>query len=145
MKVLLVNDVKSLGKRGDVVEVKNGFGLNFLLPEGLAILATEQAIKGKDRLLAQFSQEEAEDEAALVELHTKLDGKSVAIVVQAKDGKLFGSVGAKEITEAVKEFDAQIAHSMVVLPKPIKTVGEHEVKIKLGKKTAKLQVSISAE
>jgi large subunit ribosomal protein L9 len=145
MKVLLVNDVKSLGKRGDVVEVKNGYGLNFLLPEGLAVLATAGAIKSKDRLLAQYKQEEAEEEAALLELHTKLDGKTIAITVQAKDGKLFGSVSAKEIVEAVKEFDAHISSDMVELPKPLKTVGEHEVKVTLGKKKAKLTVNIIAE
>lgn len=59
MKVLLVNDVKSLGKKGDVVEVKNGYGLNFLLPEGLAVLATPAAIKGKEQLMKKFALEES--------------------------------------------------------------------------------------
>lgn len=145
MKVLLVSDVKALGKKGDIVEVKNGYGLNFLLPEGLAILATPQAIKDKDRLVARHQAEADADQAALDELFTKLHGKAVAIAVQAKDGKLFGSVNAKEIVEAVKEFEAMISAEMVVLPKPLKTVGEHEVAIALGQKTAKITVNVLAQ
>lgn len=145
MKVLLVNDVKALGKRGDIVEVKNGYGLNFLLPEGLAVLATPAAIKDKDRLVALHQKEAEADQAALSELFSKLNEKTVAIAVQAKDGKLFGSVGAKEIVEAVKEFEAMISADMVVLPKPLKTVGEHEVAIALGKQTAKIKVSVIAD
>ncbi len=145
MKVLLTSDVKSLGKRGDVVEVKNGYGLNFLLPEGLAVLATPQAIKDKERLVASFKAEEAANEAQFGELFEKINGQTVAISVQAKDGKLFGSVSAKEVTEALHELAPEVSIDMVALPKPLKTVGEHEVSIALGKKTAKVTVNILAQ
>lgn len=144
MKVLLVNDVKSLGKRGDVLEVKNGYGLNFLLPEGLAVLATAQAIKGKDRVLAQFRQEEEQQAEELRALYEKLNGQIVTIEAQAKDDKLFGSVGAKEICEVLAGIEASVAQDMVELPKPLKTVGEHVVKIALGKQVAKITVKIVA-
>ena len=145
MKVLLTNDVKSLGKRGDVVEVKNGYGLNFLLPEGLAVLATPQAIKDKERLVASFKAEEASQEALIGEIFEKINGQTVAISVQAKDGKLFGSVSAKEVAEALQEFTKEVSADMVNLPKPLKTVGEHEVSVALGKKTAKVTVNVLAE
>ena len=145
MKVLLTSDIKSLGKRGDVVEVKNGYGLNFLLPEGLAVLATPAAIKDKERLMASFKAEEAANEAQFGELFEKINGQTVAISVQAKDAKLFGSVSAKEVAEALRELAEAIEVDMVKLPKPLKTVGEHEVTVALGKKTAKVTVNILAQ
>ena len=145
MKVLLTSDVKSLGKRGDVVEVKNGYGLNFLLPEGLAVLATPQAIKDKERLVASFKAEEAANEAAFGEIFEKINEQTVAISVQAKDGKLFGSVNAKEVAEALHELSEAVTVDMVILKKPLKTVGEHEVSVVLGKKTAKVTVNILAQ
>ncbi len=144
MKVLLVSDVKSLGKRGDVLEVKNGYGLNFLLPEGLAVLATAAAIKGKDRVLAQFKLEEQAQAEELGALYEKLNGQTITIEAQAKDDKLFGSVGAKEICEALAGIEAHVALDMVELAKPLKVVGEYAVKIALGKQVAKITVKIAA-
>lgn len=145
MKVLLVSDVKSLGKRGDVVEVKNGFGLNFLLPEGLAVLATPEAIKNKERLVAEMQAEEASDAAAFGEIYTKINAQTVTLSVQAKDGKLFGSVTAKDIAEVLKTLSSEIVSDMINLPKPLKTTGEHEVSVTLGTQTAKVTVNLLAE
>lgn len=144
MKVLLVSDVKSLGKRGEVLEVKNGYGLNFLLPEGLAVLATAQAIKGKDRVLAQFELEEERETEELGALYEKLNGQTITVEAQAKDDKLFGSVGAKEVCEALSGIEVHVAQDMITLPKALKTVGEHTVKIALGKQVAKITVKIVA-
>jgi large subunit ribosomal protein L9 len=109
------------------------------------MLATPEAIKNKERLVARHQQETEADEAALGELFEKINAKTVAIASRAKDDKLFGSIGAKEIAEALKEFDAQIDASAVVLAKPLKTVGKHEITVTLGKKVAKVTINVLAE
>jgi large subunit ribosomal protein L9 len=144
MKVLLVSDVKSLGKKGDVVNVKNGYGLNFLLPEGLAVLATPAAIKGKERLMKQFAADESAQAQADVKTKESLMDKSITLSVQATDGKLFGSVVKKEICEAVATLGVAINEENVTLDKPIKEVGEYTVALTFGKEKVNLGVVVNA-
>jgi large subunit ribosomal protein L9 len=144
MKVLLVNDVKSLGKKGDVVEVKNGFGLNFLLPEGLAVLATPAAIKGKEQLMKKFALEESAQAEADLKAKEALTDKNITLTVQATDGKLFGSVSKKEIREAVAGLGVNITEEIIALDKPIKEVGEHSVVLTFGKQKVTLGVIVNA-
>ncbi len=144
MKVLLVNDVKSLGKKGDVVEVKNGFGLNFLLPEGLAVLATPAAIKGKEQLMKKFALEESVQAEADLKAKEALTDKNITLTVQATDGKLFGSVSKKEIREAVAGLGVNITEEIIALDKPIKEVGEHSVVLTFGKQKVTLGVIVNA-
>ncbi len=144
MKVLLVNDVKSLGKKGDVVEVKNGFGLNFLLPEGLAVLATPAAIKGKEQLMKKFAAEESVQAEADLKAKEALTDKNITLTVQATDGKLFGSVSKKEIREAVAGLGVNITEENIALDKPIKEVGEHSVVLTFGKQKVTLGVIVNA-
>mgnify|MGYP003556667931 FL=1 len=144
MKVLLVNDVKSLGKKGDVVEVKNGFGLNFLLPEGLAVLATPAAIKGKEQLMKKFALEESAQAEADLKAKEALTDKNITLTVQATDGKLFGSVSKKEIREAVAGLGVNITEEIIALDKPIKEVGEHRVVLTFGKQKVTLGVIVNA-
>lgn len=144
MKVLLVNDVKSLGKKGDVVEVKNGYGLNFLLPEGLAVLATPAAIKGKEQLMKKFAAEESAQAEADLKSKEALTDKNITLAVQATDGKLFGSVNKKEIREAVAGLGVNITDENIALDKPIKEVGEHSVVLTFGKQKVTLGVIVNA-
>ena len=134
MKVILQQDVKGQGKKGQLVDISDGYARNFLLPRKLAVVATAEnlnAMKQKEK--ARLAQEAAE-KAAAMELSEKLKGCLVKIPAKAgAGGKLFGSVTTKEISEALKaQFGFDIAKSKIVLDDPIKAFGSYELKCKLG-------------
>ena len=133
MELLLKQDVRDLGKRGDVVEVAPGYGRNFLVPRGLAVAVSPENV----RLLAverrRHEAAQAERRASLTEVAQTLAKTSVTIQARAnEEGHLFGSVGAAEIAAALKEEGFQAEPSMVVLEKPIKELGVFEVQMQLG-------------
>ncbi len=134
MKVLLIKDVKSLGKAGEVKEVKDGYGKNFLIAKGFAKHATQEIIEEHKKMMAQKEAEEKAELERLKELAKKLD--KLEIVVKKKvgeNGHLFGAVTKEEIAEALKEeYDIEIDKKHITDKKAIKTVGEHEVDLKLG-------------
>ena len=134
MKVILNQDVKGQGKKGEMVEVSEGYARNYLLPRNLAVKATTDninAMKLKEK--ARLKQIEKEKEQAKAYAQ-RLDG--VVVKVRAKggeNGKLFGSVTSKEIAEALKEqFDIALEKNRIVLEENIKSFGSYEVKCKLG-------------
>lgn len=146
MKVLLVQDVKTLGKKGSVVDVKTGYGLNYLFPEGLAVLATPEALRDKERMVKEQSKMEAEEKAELEGLKAAVEGKSLSLPVRAKDGKMFGSVGKKEIAQALAKEGASIDTRFLDLPKPLKDLGEHTVSLSFGMGIkGKVKVTLVAE
>ena len=133
MKVILTADVKGKGKKGDLIEVSEGYGRNFLLPRGLAELATadnlnlkRQADEAKARHIA-LEQQNARDIAAKL--------KEIKVSVKAKGGsggRLFGAVTAKEISESLKaQHGIEIAKNKIVLDEQIKAFGTYAVKAKL--------------
>lgn len=132
MKVILLADVKGLGKAGDTKEVKNGYGFNYLIPESLADLATPGAVKQAARVIAKRK----EIHTAAVEsdkaLALTLDGKAVLIKSKAKNGKLFGSVGAEEIAMALEALGSKVDHKMIVLEKGLKEIGTFPVVVDFG-------------
>ena len=134
MKVLLIKDVKSLGKAGEVKEVKDGYGKNFLIAKGFAKHATPEIIEEHKRMMAQKEAEEKAEIERLKELAKKLD--KLEIIVKKKvgeNGHLFGAVTKEEIAEALKEeHGIEIDKKHITEKKPIKSVGEHDVDIKLG-------------
>lgn len=145
MKVILVVDVPRVGKAGEIKEVKKGFAFNYLLPEGFAEIATAGMIKSVEKSLVKRT---AEKEAQIAELSAsmkKIDGMTFTITAKAKDGKLFGSISAADIVVAAKASEVEIIDDMVVLERPIKTVGEHAVKLAAGKSKATVTVSVVAE
>lgn len=146
MKVLLVQDVKTLGKKGSVVDVKTGYGLNYLFPEGLAVLATPEALRDKERMVKEQSRMEAEEKAELEGLKAAVEGKALSLPVRAKDGKMFGSVGKKEIAQALAKEGASIDTRFLDLPKPLKDLGEHSVALSFGMGIkGKVKVTLVAE
>jgi len=134
MKVLLVKDVKSLGKAGEVKEVKDGYGKNFLIAKGFAKHATPEIIEEHKKMMAQKEAEEKAELERLKELAKKLD--KLEIIVKKKvgeNGHLFGAVTKEEIAEALKaEHGIEIDKKHITDKKVIKSVGEHEVDLKLG-------------
>ena len=134
MKVILQQDVKGQGKKGQMVEVSDGYGRNFLLPRKLAVEATAENVntmKMQDKAKAARLAEEKAQAQALAE---KLKGVQVNIKARAgQGGKLFGSITNKEISEELKkQFGIDVNKSKIVLGEPIKSFGSFEVKCKLG-------------
>lgn len=134
MKVILQQDVKGQGKKGQMVEVSDGYARNFLLPRKLAAPATAEnvnAMKMQDKAKAARLAEEKAQALALVE---QLKNCPVRIPARAgQGGKLFGAVTAKEISEALKtQYNVDVNKSKLVVAEPIKSFGSYEVKCKLG-------------
>lgn len=133
MKVILLQDVRGKGKKGEMIEAAEGYARNFLLPRKLAIPATTDAINTMNLKEAARRKEEAANRAAAVAAADKLRGKTVKVAAKGgAGGKLFGAVTGKEIAEAVTaQFGAEVTKQQIVAD-PIKTFGTHEVRAKLG-------------
>lgn len=133
MKIILLQDVRSLGKKGQVVNVSDGYARNYVLPKKIGIEATE---KNKNDLKLQKQHEDklaAERLAAAKELAKKLETLKIEVSMKAgENGKVFGSISSKEIAEqAKKQFNLDLDKKKIVLEEPIKSFGMHEVPIKL--------------
>ena len=133
MQVILKEDVHNLGKAGDLVNVKPGFGRNFLIPHGKAVAATAGNIKEiehQKKLIAARNAKLAKDAQAVAD---KLAAVEVQIERQVgEEDKLFGSVNTRDIGEALADKGVKVDHKKIVLPDPIKTIGYHTVEVKLG-------------
>ncbi|MDP3957697.1 MAG: 50S ribosomal protein L9 [bacterium] len=132
MKVILLQDVERFGKAGDVKEVRNGYGFNFLLPQGLAEFATSQAVKQVEKLIAKHRKE---IEGTVTDSKAKaaaLEGKQVLIKSKAEKDKLFGSVGREEITAALQVMGITIDVKVIMIEKPLKEVGTFPVEANFG-------------
>ena len=133
MDIILLEKVDRLGKLGDVVNVKNGFARNFLLPFGKAKLANEANIKELEGRRAELEAKEAETLAAATALKAKLDEMAISITSKSgAEGKLFGSVGNADIAEAIVAAGVDIEKKSVRLPTgPIRNAGEDEIDLHL--------------
>jgi len=148
MKVILLSDVKSVGKKGEVVDVADGYGQNFLIPRRLASPATEGAVKKRKKELADQSSKKAREVEAAKQVAKKLESKPIVITMRVGDGgKLFGSVTSSDISKAVKsEMGESVDKKKIHLPKPIRELGEHTVKARLYKGVqAELTVKVESE
>ena len=134
MKVILQQDVKGQGKKGQLIEASDGYARNFLLPRKLAVLATPEAMNTMQQQEKAKRAQEAAERAAALEIAEKLKECNVKIAAKAgQGGRLFGSVTSKEISDALKaQFGMDIAKTKIVLPDPIKAFGGYQVKCKLG-------------
>jgi len=132
MKVILNEDVKSLGKKGELVNVSDGYARNFLFPKNLASEANAQAMNElKNREAAKKHREQVEIDNANAS-KSALEGKTVSIAAKAGQGKLFGSVTSKEIAEELnKQFGVQIDKKKISVEQDIKQFGTYSASIKL--------------
>jgi large subunit ribosomal protein L9 len=132
MQVILLERVGRLGQMGDIVTVKDGFARNFLLPQGKALRATEENRKHFETVRSQLEARNLELKSEAEGVSAKLDRKSFIIIRQAGDtGQLYGSVSTRDIAEAVTEGGFSIERRQVMLDRPIKSLGLHEVRIQL--------------
>ena len=134
MKVILQQDVKGQGKKGQMIEVSEGYARNFLLPKKLAIAATTDAINTMNLKEKARKAEEARLKAEAEETAKKLKDITVKLTAKAGNGgRLFGAVTTKEISEGLKkQFSIDIPKQKLVLDDPIKSFGTYHVKAKLG-------------
>jgi large subunit ribosomal protein L9 len=132
MEVILLERMGRLGQIGDVVTVKDGYARNFLLPQGKALRATEINRKRFEGERAQLEARDLERKGEAEAVAGKLDGESFIVIRQAGDnGQLYGSVSTRDIAAAVSEGGFSIERRQVLLDKPIKTLGLHEVRVAL--------------
>ena len=134
MKVILKQDIKGKGKKGQMIEAAEGYARNFLLPKGMAVLATADAVNTMNLQAKAKAKADAEAKAAALEIAEKLKSCQVKIAAKGGEGgKLFGAVTGKEIAAALKEqYGMDVDSKKLVLDQPIKTFGSFEVKAKLG-------------
>jgi large subunit ribosomal protein L9 len=148
MKVILKQDIRALGRKGDIKEVAEGYARNFLIPKNLALEATPANIKLLNDQKASVAHRELQDEAEAKELAGKL--KDLVIIFKAKTGeggRLFGSITAKDIVEEIhKKTRYDLDKRKIVIDDAIKTTGDHPVKIHLYKEiTATITVKVVPE
>ena len=146
MQVVLFEDVKALGKKGDVVKVNDGYARNFIFPKKLGVEATPQNLAKLKQQKAYEAKVAAEQLAAAKDLANVIAAKTGTLKVKVGEGgRLFGAISSKEIAQAAKEqCDLELDKKKIVLPEPIKTLGTHEVPVKLHKDvTAALKVVVA--
>lgn len=148
MKIILLEDVKSLGKKEEIVEVNDGYARNYILPKKLGVEATAKNLndlklqKANKEKIAQEQLEAAQDFAK------QMETKEVVVKMKGGEGgKVFGSVSTKEIAQAAKaQCDMEIDKKKIQLPEPIKSFGVYEVSVKLHPKVSgKLKVKVQEE
>ncbi|QGY47993.1 50S ribosomal protein L9 [Maribellus comscasis] len=144
MEIILTQDVERLGSKDDIVSVKDGFARNFLIPQKMAIAATETAKKVLAENIKQRAHKEAKLKDAAAEIAEKIANKKITIGAKtSSSGKIFGSVNTIQLAEAINKKGFEIERKQIILPEDsIKEVGTYTAKIKLHKEVV---VSIEFE
>lgn len=147
MKIILREDVYGLGKSGELVEVRNGYGRNFLLPRGMAVVASEKNLRHLEHERQVISAKNAKLKAGATETAKKLGGAQVKIARKVgEQDKLFGSVTTLDIADALSAQGIKIDRRQIHLADPIKTTGEFDVEVRLHSEVpAKVKVQVVPE
>ncbi|HHU76844.1 MAG TPA: 50S ribosomal protein L9 [Firmicutes bacterium] len=147
MKVILIEDFSSLGQKGDLREVADGYARNFLIPRGLAVEATPGQMRAFEANREILDRKSAKEEKVAREVAEKLSGRSFAIKVKAgESGRLFGSVTTADLAEVMAKAGFKIDKRKIDLAEPIKELGEHEIQVKLHPEVrVPIQVVIETE
>ncbi len=145
MEVILKQDVENLGYKNDIVAVKPGYANNYLLPRGLATVATESARKVLAENLRQRAHKDAKILADAQSLAAKLEALTIVIAVKAEEGRIFGSVTSANLAEAIATKGIEVDKKNITL-EAVKTIGEYEAQVKLHREVkATVHFSVVAE
>jgi large subunit ribosomal protein L9 len=126
MNIILLDNIEKVGAKHDVVKVKDGYGRNYLLPKGLAIVANKPNLAKLEGMKKQAAKKEAVIIASLKEIAAKLAGKTLKITAKAGEtGRLFGSVTAQHLSNALKELGIEADKRIIEMPDEVKEVGEY--------------------
>jgi large subunit ribosomal protein L9 len=132
MEVILLERISKLGQMGDVVRVKDGYGRNFLLPQGKALRATEANKAKFEGMKVDLQAQNLATKAEADKIGSKLDGKSFPVLRQASEtGQLYGSVSPRDLADLLTENGFEVSRNQIALNVPIKTVGQHKVPVQL--------------
>lgn len=144
MKVILIDEIRGLGTRGDVVQVKDGYARNFLFPKNLAKEATPGNLKAIEQDRKKWAALAAQEKDAAAKLAERVNGTKIEVRKRVgESGTLFGSVTANEIADALHAKGIEVEKRRVELEHPIKSLGTHDVEIRLHRDvTAKVQVEV---
>lgn len=146
MKVIFLQNVKNVGIVGDIKNVSDGYARNFLLPKKLAEIATADAIRKCEESKKEKILEEKKEQKKARELAEYLSEAKIVVRAKEKNGKLFGSIGAKEIVQELKKQNLNIEEKAIKISQPIKEVGERDVVIELDFGIeATIKVKVEAE
>ena len=148
MEIILLKDVEKLGYKHDVVTVKNGYGRNYLIPQGMAVIANAINKEKLDKILADIEAKEAAKIGDYKAMAEKLEGQTIKIGVKAgTSGKIFGSVTNLQIANAlVEQFETEVERKKIILDENIKEVGTYEVLLQLHKEVAaNMNIELVAE
>jgi large subunit ribosomal protein L9 len=138
MKIILTQNVNNLGRAGDIKEVSDGYARNFLFPKKLAEIATPEAMRQAELKKAQRMEEEKKQLETAQKMAKTLQKAEIIIKAKEKGGKLFGSIGTKDIARALSEKYFEISEKSIILKEPIKKIGEYSA-------TVKFQENVSTE
>lgn len=145
MEIILIKDVENLGYANDIVNVRPGYANNYLIPSGLARVATDSAKKVLDENLKQRAHKDAKILADAQALAEKLANLPLSFTVKAEDGKIFGSITSADVAEALAAKGIEVDRKNISV-EPIKTVGEYKATIKLHREVkAEVSLSVAAE
>ena len=147
MKVILLEDIKALGAKGEIKEVATGYARNYLFPKKLAVEATPGNIRRIEEEKDRKRRKEIKEEGEAVKVAERIDGLVLTFNAKAGEGgKLFGSITGKEICEELyRRSKVEIDKRKLELPEPIKTMGKHQIKINLYRGvTASIEVEVTA-
>lgn len=135
MKIILLKSMENLGKEGDLAEVKDGYGRNYLIPKKIALPVTPGNLKKIDQLKTERAKKEKKKEKSLANLSNKIEGLSLTITTEAKDDDtLYGNIGEAQILKLLKEKgEIELPKGMLSLEKPIDKLGAYKVPVKVAK------------
>ncbi len=144
MKVVLLRDVAKIGKKYDIKNVSDGYALNFLIPNGMAKIATADVVREMEATRQKHNAKEKADRDALIgELKSLKDSRVDISATANEDGGLFAGIDKKDIILAIKDQKAlDIDEDCIVLDKPIKSLGEHDVEIKCGDESTIIKINV---
>ncbi|HPF43597.1 MAG TPA: 50S ribosomal protein L9 [Syntrophomonadaceae bacterium] len=148
MKVILLKDIKDLGKTGEIKELADGYARNYLIPRGMAAEATKDKLKEIEEKNIKAQKTKQKEVTSAEDLKGKLDGKSIQINLKTGGGdKLFGAVTSKEVAELIeKHLKIKIDRKKIEITEPIKHLGDYVIKIKLYPSIqAEIKLTVSAE
>ncbi|MFH5186958.1 50S ribosomal protein L9 [Paenibacillus sp. TAB 01] len=148
MKVILLKDVKGQGKRGEIKNVSEGYAMNFLFPQQLAVAANDSSVKVLDNQKKAEQRKKDQEKADAVELGQKLETLTVELKAKSgKDGRLFGAITSKQVADGLeKQKQIKLDKRKIVMDDAIRTLGVTEVAVKLHPEvTSKLKVHVTEE
>ncbi len=137
MKIILKEDVRGVGRKGEAKNVADGYGRNFLIARGKAEIATPQAVKNAEGALALAEEERAKKEAVIGEDIKKLNGETIAVFAKSNEkGSLFAGLGNEQVAALLEKKGYRITAEVLKIDEPIKTAGDHVVPLLIGGKKA---------